>query len=408
MTFWIIIALTALAVVAIFVRAALHGRAGDVHSAAFDLQIYRDQLKEVERDLARGVISEDDAERVRIEVSRRVLAADTQAKSGDDKATQPKSTVALVGLLAAALVLGGSLLLYRQIGTPGYTDLPIAARIAASDEMRANRMTQAEAEARVPETSQDPEASEDFLELMEKLRQTVAERPDDLRGLDLLARNEAALGNTQAAIDAQARIIELRGDQASADDYTFLAELKIGAVSGYVSQEAEAALRKALEIDPRAPFARYYLAQYLMQVDRPDAAFRTLDALLRDSTPDAPWVPSIREQIGEVAWRAGVDYELPPLEAGTGPSPEDMANAQDMSPEERQQMIVGMVGRLSDRLASEGGPPEDWARLIRALGVLEDTAQADVIWKEAKQVFDGNPEALETLRRAAFDAGVVQ
>ena len=85
-----------------------------------------------------------------------------------------------------------------------------------------------------------------------------------------------------------------------------------------------------------------------------------------------------------------------------------MANAPDMSPEERQQMIVGMVGRLSDRLASEGGPPEDWARLIRALGVLEDTAQADVIWKEAKQVFDGNPEALETLRRAAFDAGVVQ
>ena len=41
--------------------ALLTRRAEAEHPAAYDLRIYRDQLKEVERDLARGVINEADA-----------------------------------------------------------------------------------------------------------------------------------------------------------------------------------------------------------------------------------------------------------------------------------------------------------------------------------------------------------
>lgn len=407
MTFWIIIFALALIITATLALAARRGQSRETEAAAYDLRIYRDQLAELDRDLARGVISDDEAARVRVEVSRRILAADAQLRDATASPRQPSAATYLAGAAALAIVFAGSVLLYRTYGQPSYPDRPIAARLAASNEARANRMTQTEAVARLPPAAPPQEANAEFLELMERLRATVADRPGDIQGLALLARNEAALGNMSAAIDAQRQIIALREDAATAADHSFLAELMIGEASGYVSVEAETALRRALELDPRFPFARYYLAQYLMQVDRPDAAFRTLKGLLEESTPDAPWVDPIREQIEEVAWRAGVSYELPP-QGAPGPDAEAMAAAQDMSAEERNAMIRGMVDGLSQRLASEGGPPEEWARLIRALGVLDDKATANEIWTEAKQVFAGDQSALRRLYSAAQDAEIAQ
>lgn len=304
-------------------------------------------------------------------------------------------------------------MLYAQLGAPGLGDLPLKTRMAASDMARANRLNQADAEARMPATDIAPEASEEFLTLMERLRQTVQARDGDLRGLTLLARNEAALGNYVAAYDAQQKIIDAKGDEASAGDYAYLAELKISAAGGYVSQEAEQALRDALKRNPEIPPARYYMGLYLMQVDRPDAAFRTWDRLLRESNPNAPWVPAIRTNIEELAWRAGVtDYQLPDAPAATpplaGPSAADIEAAGDMSDEDRQQMIEGMVQGLSQRLANEGGTPAEWAQLIRVLGVQGKTEQAGEIWVEAQGVFAEMPEALDQVRAAAQAAGVAE
>ena len=58
MLFWIISAALALLLAALFALALLRSRTDEVHPATYDLRIYRDQLKEVERDLARGVIDE--------------------------------------------------------------------------------------------------------------------------------------------------------------------------------------------------------------------------------------------------------------------------------------------------------------------------------------------------------------
>lgn len=411
MLFWIIAGVLALVVSLILGLALLRGRVGDAPPAAYDLQVYRDQLKEVDRDLARGVISEAEAERLRAEVSRRVLAADAQLRAGGESGGQPGRA----GLIVAGLVIlglaGGSFALYSQVGAPGYRDLPLKTRLAVSDEARQNRLTQAEAEAKVPAPDVTPEASPEFLELMEKLRQTVAERGGDLRGLTLLVRNEAALGNFTAAHEAQAKLIAAKGNGASAGDYAHMADLMISAAGGYVSQEAEEALRAALERNPDEPTARYYLGVYLMQVDRPDGAFRTWDALLRESDPSAPWVPTIRERIEELAWRAGVtDYQLPsaPGQTAPGPSAADIEAAGEMSTEDRQQMIQGMVQRLSERLANEGGTPAEWARLIRALGVMGETDRAAAIWGEAQTRFAEAPEAMALVREAAQAAGVAE
>jgi cytochrome c-type biogenesis protein CcmH len=412
MVFWIVSGALALVVSVMIGLTLMRGRVGDKPPAAYDLQVYRDQLKEVDRDLARGVIGTEDAERMRAEISRRVLTADAQLQQGGETGGQPGRGGLIVAMGLGALLAAGSVWVYTEIGAPGYRDLPLKTRIAESDAARANRLSQSEAESRMPPASINPNATEQFLTLMEQLRETVKNRPDDLRGLTLLARNEAGLGDYVAAYAAQNRIIEVKGEEAVASDYAYLAELMISAAGGYVSSEAEAALRAALERDPRNAPARYYLGLYLMQVDRPDAAFRTWDALLRESRADAPWVAPIRERIEEVAWRAGeTEYTLPPLEGAApapGPTAEDMAAAQDMTPEERQQMIRGMVTGLSERLANEGGTAEEWARLIRALGVLGDTDQARAIWSEAQALFAQTPEDMAIVQDAAEAAGVAQ
>lgn len=407
MVFWIIIAGVALGVGVILGVTLLRGRVGDAPPAAYDLQVYRDQLREVDRDLARGVIGAQDAERVRAEVSRRVLAADAQLQAGGETGGQPHVATWLLAGAMAIIVAGGSVWLYSNVGTPGYADLPLKKRISTSDTARANRLTQVEVEARAPAATANPNASAEFLDLMKKLRKTVADRPDDLNGLTLLARNEAALGNLTAAHVAQQQVIKVKGPKATADDYAVLADLQISAASGYVSVEAETALRAALQRDPHHPAAQYYLGLYLLQVDRPDGAFRIWEKLLRDSPPDAPWVAPIRSQLEEVAWRAGVKYTLPPGEEMTGPSTGDVEAAQDMSAEDRNEMIRGMVTQLSDRLATEGGTPAEWARLIGAYGVLGDTERAHAIWDEAQQVFADKPEALSQVRAGAERAGIL-
>ena len=78
MTLWFVLALmTAAAIFAVLWPLSRHG--GKARSGS-DLAVYRDQLAEIERDLAAGLIGTQEAEAARIEVSRRLLAAADQAE----------------------------------------------------------------------------------------------------------------------------------------------------------------------------------------------------------------------------------------------------------------------------------------------------------------------------------------
>ncbi|WP_371036318.1 c-type cytochrome biogenesis protein CcmI [Rhodosalinus sp. FB01] len=412
MVFWIGVVGLACVVGLLLGLVALRARAQEAEAADYDLKVYRDQLNEVERDLARGVIDEADAERLRTEVSRRILAADTAAKAarrGDTR--QPAwAGIAIVVLLAFGVV-GGALALYSAIGTPGYPDMALAERIARAEEARQNRPSQETAEAGVP-AAPAADVPEDYAELMTRLRAALEDRPTDLQGHALLARNEAALGNFEAAYTAQQRVLALRGEQATAQDYADYAEMLVMAAGGYVSPEAETALAAALNRDPNNGVALYYTGVMFDQTGRPDRAFRAWDRLLRQSPPDAPWIAPVEAGIGRLARLAGqTDYTPPtraeaPVAGLAGPSAEDMAAAEDMSPEDRMAMVRGMVEGLSERLATQGGTAEEWARLIGALGVLGESERAQAIFDEALSTFAGDEAALGRLRDAARQAGL--
>ena len=411
MSFWILPSLMALGITLMLVLVLLRSRTQGEPPAAYDLRVYREQLREVDRDLKRGVIAEGDADRIRTEISRRILAADAQMQqfaAGAD--AQPRRMTLIAAMVCGVAMTGGSLWLYRDLGAPGYEDMSLALRIAQAEENLKSRPSQAVAEADTPPLP-TPQVEASYLELVEKLRTTVAERPGDIEGHTLLARHEANLGNFKSAYEAKTREIELLGTEAGPDQFTDQAEMMILATGGYVSPEAQAALRRALEIDPIHGPARYYWGLMLGQIGRPDMAFRLWETTLRRSPPGAPWLVPIRGQIEEMAWRAGIDdFDLANYAPRPAPGPDAgaIAAANDMSVEERQEMIRGMVDGLAERLANEGGGPDEWARLIGALSVLGDTDRARAIWEEARVTFSDNEAAMAMVLSAAIKAGLIE
>jgi cytochrome c-type biogenesis protein CcmH len=402
MLFWTLTAALVAFIALLFVLALVRRQPqAAAPAAAYDVQVYRDQLRDLDRDLARGVMGNDEAERTRIEISRRMLEADRTAQKAvaPSDAPRPATTAVLLGLAA---VMGGSFGLYQWLGSAGYPDQPIAERFAMADELYGSRPSQDDAEkAAAAQRGPLPTPEPQFAELMERLRKAVADRPNDVQGLELLARNEANMGNFRAGWEAQRRLIALRGDAATAADYAQLGEYLTVAAGGLVTKDAEAAFAAALEKDPRDALSRYYIGLMMAQNARGDRAFRVWDAMLRDGTPEGPWMAPIRANIEQLAWIAGETRYQMPQAGGRGPTAEDMQAAAQMTPEERQQMIRGMVEQLNDRLASEGGPATEWAKLISSLRMLGDEERAQNIWTEAQGRFAEAPDDLALIRQAA-------
>lgn len=399
--FWTLTGAAALAVALLLWRAALlGGQSGATPSAAYDLEVYRDQLRELERDLKRGTIGETEAERARVEISRRILAADKKLQASQARARDGRLPAAVALGAALLLVVGGAYGIYGLIGLPGARDLPLDTRITEIEAARSDRIGQAEIEAQLARPLNAP--PDEIAEEVRTLRRVMEQRPDDAEGMAVLARTEAGLGNFRAARLAQERLLTLTADelsprergQAEAD----LAEMMIFAANGYVSPEAEAALNRALDAVPGLGTARFYRGHMFAQQGRPDLAFPIWQGLLAESQPGDPWLPEIRANIEAVAAAAGVDIDLVAM-AQPAPTPAEGIAA--LPAAERQAAIEGMVEGLSQRLGAEGGPAEDWAQLIRALIVLDRPEDARAIRDEARGVFAEAPLALGLIDEAA-------
>ena len=109
MVLWIVFAfMTAAAILAVcwpFVRGTRALAGGS------DLLVYKDQLLEIDRDRASGLIGDSEAEAARLEVSRRLLAAanGSAAKVSDESAIR-------VGKRRRAAILSAAIVLALEIG----------------------------------------------------------------------------------------------------------------------------------------------------------------------------------------------------------------------------------------------------------------------------------------------------
>ena len=410
MTFWLFtIGLSS--IIAGFFTLVLFGSRTQDSGSASEINFYKAQLADVERDKALGHIDPQDAEQMHIEISRRILRLDSlQQEALNPK--RPKQHIVLA-LLLAAMLIGGSHLMYLNLGAAAYPNLPQAERIERAARLLENRPSLEEYANSFAPQQPPRQISEDYSSLVTELRSALEDNPSDLQGLRLLARVEAGLQNYSAASAAQRQVLNLLGAQVTADDHLDYAELLILSVGGYVAPEAEAALQAALKLDPQNGGARFYIGLMFTQNDRPDLAFKVWRDLLLKGPDTAPWIDPIRAQIQEVAFYAGVhNFTLPeqppsPAIAPVAPalSDEAMEAAAQLSPEERSEMIKGMVAQLSKRLNDEGGPAQDWARLISAYAVLGDDAALQNTYRAAIARFAADPAALELLKNAVISAG---
>jgi cytochrome c-type biogenesis protein CcmH len=396
--FWLAAGVMALLVAAILGTAMMRRRTTVEDAAAIDIALYRDQLAEIERDKARSVLSEEEAERVRVEISRRLLEADRRQSNGGAVTSSNGSFVA--GYVLAALVLVASGLTYLQLGAPAYPDLPLQTRLIETADYRANRPTQTVVEAELGMVEPNPANDPAQLDLLQRLYAALEERPDDVRGFQMLAQFEARLGHFKGAHAAQKTVLTLKGQNATSEEWADYGDLLVLAAGGYVSPEAEQAMNRALALDPGNGVASYYLGLMYAQTGRPDLAFSIWRPVLEAAPEDAPWRAPIEAQIEQAAADGGIRYSLPEP-ATRGPSQDDVAAASDMSDEDRQAMIEGMVAGLMDRLANDGGSAQEWAQLIRARGVLGRVDEANEIAHEARSVFAEHAPSLDVIDQAA-------
>jgi cytochrome c-type biogenesis protein CcmH len=394
--FWAVAGCLAMAVVALLVGAMRRVPAEVADSAASDLAVYRDQLAEIERDLARSTIGPDEAARLRAEIGKRVIEADRARALAPAVGMKTVPYRVSLGLILG-LVLPGALAAYWGLGAPGYPDMALGSRLVELDAGMAGRPAQ---ETELATLGQVRDAG------LDQRLQAELTAISDLEALRERFRSAFEAGQTQEAVRVQERLLAVLGDAAGSNDHANLALALVAEADGYVSPEAEVALRASLQADMGNELSRYLVGEMFLQGGRFDQAFRFWRPIAEDGMPGSPWVASIRERIGQVAELAGIPYALPATATTAGPTAEDMAAAGEMSAEDRQAMIEGMVAQLSDRLATEGGAVEDWNRLIRSLAVLERLPEAQKIYDEAKLEFEGRPAELSFLRLAAVETGL--
>lgn len=222
----------------------------------------------------------------------------------------------------------------------------------------------------------------------------------------------AEAGRPEEAAAAYRRAAQIEPDNA--ENWSSLGEV-LQTASATVNPEAAAAFEKALKLNPADPRARYFTAVLKDMHGDHERAVDDWIALLKDTPPGAPWEADLRRTIAQTAQRNGIDLagRMPapgsgaPATAGIpGPTPEQLAAAASIPPQQQDVMVQGMVERLADRLRANPKDADGWIRLMRSRMVLGETDAAGQALASALAAFRGDAATQSRLRSAAAELGV--
>jgi cytochrome c-type biogenesis protein CcmH len=369
---------------------------------AHEIEIYRDQLDEVERDVARGMTGKDEADAARAEIGRRMIAAtaDADGDAADSgNQTPPGRRTRLTAIVTGLCVpvLAGAVYL-----THGSPDLP--GRPAA--EMR-----DAAKSAHKPPAGNAEQRAE-----VARLAGALEENPADLEKWVSLGNTLTGMKRYRQAAIAFSQAMQLAPD--SAEYASRAGEALAFAAASQVTPGAVAAFREALRRDPGDARAQYYMGLADQQGGRLNAALDRWVALEAASPPDAPWLKFLRPRIARIAGELGIDRNAlaamrerapKPGTAGAAPGPrgptrEQMQAAQNMTADDRQAMIRNMVDGLAERLKENPDDFAGWLRLGRARTVLGDKVEAKTAYGRAAALRPDDVEVLVSHADAIVNA----
>jgi cytochrome c-type biogenesis protein CcmH len=385
---WIILACLTAIVLLVLLRPLAVVRANEHFPEALDAAVYRDQLGEIESDRARGLIGEEEAEAARVEIARRLLAADSKAKASGQMSSgtgHARAATIAVAVVLPLLALG----LYLVYGSPRLPDQPLVARL------------------------QDPSSNQNLEALVARVEARLREHPEEGEGWDAIAPVYMGWQRYSDAADAYGQAIRLLGE--SAKRLSGQGQALVLANNGVVTEEARGALGRAVELDPSLLEPHILLAIAKEQDGQFQSAIEDWRALLDKAPEDAPWREMVEKKIATdeahlagkpVAETEDAPSQEPGQQSEKGPTASDVAAAQNMTPADRQAMIETMVQRLATKLEQDGGDLSGWLKLVRAYSVLDRKDDAAKALERAKAEFSGNTQALQQLDQLAAELGL--
>lgn len=405
MTLWVVLAAITLATIWLLLRPLLRRPGAPPPRADYDREVYQDQLAEIKREEARGLIAPAEARAAEREIARRLLAA---ASAGERKAegaaasagaTQSRRSAATesresrrwAAFGIATVVPLAAFVVYLAVGAPGIPDFPLADREQA---MRA---------AGMPDIGRAIARLEDHLKM----------QPDDLEGWILLARSYGALERYAPAAEAYRNAVTLSGSRPEV--VSAFAEALVMREGGNVTEEARSLFAEVHAKAPDDIRARFYLGLAKAQAGDGKGAIQDWQALLASAPADASWLPALRAEIARTAQALKIDpAALTPPSVATGaanaatqvgPSAAEAAAAEAMTPAARAEMIRGMVERLAARLEKAPDDVQGWRRLGRSYRVLDEPDKATDALAHAAKLAPEDPDVLVDYGEALIAQG---
>lgn len=352
MLLWLIFAGLTAAVLAVVLRPAYSASFSSADPQTAGLVVYKDQLAELDAQLARGQVDAADYESLRTEIARRILRT-KKPRPDRRESARPSTTIPLI---VATLVPVASISLYAALGSPNLPDRPVA-----------------EARQMVGGTA---------AELIAKVEARLAAHPEDGRGWDAIAPVYFRLQRYAEAADAYRRAATLMGE--TPPRLAGFAEATVLAHDGIVVDAARAAYEKLRIAEPDRFEPRFWLAL----ADEQDGQRERAAAAYRKMLADAP---------ADVSWRAMVEERLAAVTRGQ--SEADIKAASNMSTADRSAMIDQMVEGLAQRLKVNGKDVDGWEKLVTSYATLKKPELARKALADARAALTG-----EAAAQSRFDA----
>jgi cytochrome c-type biogenesis protein CcmH len=381
-----------------------------------EVEIYKDQLKEIERDAQQGVIDSIEADAARAEVKRRLLAILQEGHTSTSLLSGGERAFAAFGV--TVIVVGGAVCLYALTGDfersdTDFTSDALSERAAPSqDGLGQNPSEGLKREAATGD--QNAESSNRSLPSVDEMIERVVKRldvnPRDMGAWRMLGWSYFGVERYKEAAEAYGRAIELSPD--AADLRSARAEALIRAASGTLTPDAKSEIEEALRLDPKDPRARYFLGVAKEQGGDKAGALADWKQLAAEGDPNEPFILELRRKLaaGERPGAAQGDETSSARRGsssstvGRGPTAEDVKQAEAMSAKDRMAMIRDMVDTLAERLEKSPHDVDGWIKLIRSRAVLQEKSVARAEFSRALKVFEGEPA--ERDRIAAIGEGL--
>ena len=396
MTLWIVLTLMTAAMAAYVAAPFLRPIDKADAKNSSDLGIFRDQLVEVEREAAAGLIEPAAADSARTEIKRRMLTADKAAATAGEAHPLSALEYRFAFRTVLALTVLGSAVLYGYTGNPGVPSGAPGIGGAAQQSGEA------------APTAADVDTA------VEKLAARLKADPGNVKGWAMLGWSYLGTAKYAEAADAYRKAAAL--DPKDLSFKSGLSQALIRQAGGKVTPEALAVIEEVLAIDPKEPGARFDKGLAKLQGGDAKGAVDAWIAQLKDAGPDDKWPDELRQRVIETAKDNGIDVSgrLPAVAAPAvsavaptpGPTRADIEAAKAMSADDQKAMITGMVERLAAKLEANPKNVEGWIQLMRSRKVMGDMANAKAALQKALSVFSGaNPE-LTKLKAAAGELGL--